>query len=208
MTTASGISRARSARWSRPGGALRAAVTWPAQAPSMCPPTTAASWIVHTRLGGSQSPFASWNAHPNRSQPRWNGSVERDDDVLAVDQQVRQVVRDEVADRDRQQAGAGRRARRRPASPRGRRARSRPGRSPSRTVVPPTPGVPNPSKKAWVWYSPSNRIEPMPEADERDVGDRSSPARGGRWRTAGGGSGPPRRPARTRPAGRGVGTRR
>ena len=38
------------------------------------PPTTAASWMVHTRLGGSQSPFASWKAHPNRSQPRWNGS--------------------------------------------------------------------------------------------------------------------------------------
>ncbi len=40
----------------------------------MCPPTTAASWTVHTSPGGSQAPVGVWKAVPNRSQPFWKGS--------------------------------------------------------------------------------------------------------------------------------------
>ena len=40
----------------------------------MWPPTTAASWIVQTSPGGSQSPVGLWKAVPNRFQPRWSGS--------------------------------------------------------------------------------------------------------------------------------------
>ncbi len=50
------------------------AFTCPPQAPSMCPPTTAASCRVQTRPGGSHEPSALWKAVPNRSQPCWNGS--------------------------------------------------------------------------------------------------------------------------------------
>ena len=57
-----------------PGGACAAAFTCPAQAPSMWPPTTAASCTVQTSPGGSHAPDASWKAVPNRSQPCWNGS--------------------------------------------------------------------------------------------------------------------------------------
>jgi len=40
----------------------------------MWPPTTAASWIVQIRPGGSHAPLGWKNAVPNRSQPFWNGS--------------------------------------------------------------------------------------------------------------------------------------
>ena len=40
----------------------------------MCPPTTAASWTVQTRPGGSHAPLGSKNAVPNRFQPLLNGS--------------------------------------------------------------------------------------------------------------------------------------
>ena len=81
----------------------RWAVTCPAHAPIMWPPTTAASWTRPDEPG---------------RQPRGAGLEERgaeqvgallervgdgDHDPLPVDEQVRQVVGDEVADGDRQQ---------------------------------------------------------------------------------------------------------
>ena len=74
----------------------------------MCPPTTAASWIVQTSPGGSQSPVGVWKAVPNRFAAALERVGDGDEDPLAVDQQVGQVVGDQVADRDRQQAGADR----------------------------------------------------------------------------------------------------
>ena len=74
----------------------------------MCPPTTAASWIVQTRPGGSQSPVGVWKAVPNRFAAALERVGDGDEDPLAVDQQVGQVVGDQVADRDRQQPGADR----------------------------------------------------------------------------------------------------
>jgi len=43
----------------------------------MCPPTTAASWIVQTKPAGSHVADGSKNAQPKlpRSQPCWNGSA-------------------------------------------------------------------------------------------------------------------------------------
>ena len=108
MTTASGICRRRSAAVDIPAGASATATTCPPHAPSMCPPTTAASWIVQTRPGGSQSPLGVWKAVPNRFRPALERVGDGDEDALAVDQQVGQVVGDQVADGDRQQPGADR----------------------------------------------------------------------------------------------------
>src|SRR5439155_4944 len=52
MITASGTSRCRWLRSPRTAPDSRADTTCPAQAPSICPPTTAASWIVQTKPGG------------------------------------------------------------------------------------------------------------------------------------------------------------
>ena len=92
MTTASGISRIRtfrsgagvqgSLRWRMSRGGREAAsasmsrwaVTCPAHAPIMWPPTTAASWSVQTRPGGNHEAPGWKNAVPNRSEPCWSGS--------------------------------------------------------------------------------------------------------------------------------------
>ena len=73
ITTASG-SRRRTVRIGVPGGVMATAAAWPAQAPTMWPPTTAASWSVHTRPGGIKSADGSKNRVPKMSHPRWNGS--------------------------------------------------------------------------------------------------------------------------------------
>ena len=105
MTTASGTWRIRRSRALMPAGASAAATTCPPHAPSMCPPTTAASCS---------------GPHEARRQPRAGRREERgaedvpallerigdgDHDPLAVDQQVRHVVRDQVAERDRHETG-------------------------------------------------------------------------------------------------------
>ena len=74
MTTASGSCRNRTVRTGVPGGVIATAAAWPAHAPTMWPPTTAASWSVHTRPGGSNAADGSKNSVPKMSHPRWNGS--------------------------------------------------------------------------------------------------------------------------------------
>ena len=132
---------------------------------------------------------------------------DRDDDPLAVDEQVRQVVGDEVAERDRQQAGADRAEPDRPRDrERQQRRRSR-GRRASSTVRTATPGAPNRSKKA-------SRLRQAVEDDRADAEAppasrprRSSRARAARCRTSAVGPGRPRPRAGSRPAGRAAGTR-
>ena len=90
-----------------PGGASAAATTCPPHAPSMCPPTTAASWM--SRPGRVAASRRSARGRPSRTGSSPLERVgDRDQDPLAVDQQVGQVVGDEVAERDRQQPGADR----------------------------------------------------------------------------------------------------
>ena len=83
ITTASGTWRTRISRAvAGPEGAparlaaraLAAETTWPAQAPIMCPPTTAASWIVQTSPGGSHDEVGSKKAVPKRFSPCCKGS--------------------------------------------------------------------------------------------------------------------------------------
>ena len=108
MTTASGICRNRRSRAVIPRGASAAATTWPPHAPSMWPPTTAASWTVHTRPGRQPGRGRREEGRPEQVPALLERVGDGDDDPLAVDEQVRQVVGDEVAERDRQQPGADR----------------------------------------------------------------------------------------------------
>ena len=110
ITTASGIWRRRRARGRDPGRRVgrRHDVAGPGAehvARRRPPP---AGWSRRGPAAGTLR-SAAWKAVPNRSQPRWNGSEIAMQDALAVDQQVGQVVGDQVAEGDRQQAGAGRR---------------------------------------------------------------------------------------------------
>ena len=116
-----------------PGGASAAATTWPPHAPSMWPPTTAASWTVQTRPGGSQPPVGVVERGPEQVPALLERVGDRDEDPLAVDQQVGQVVGDEVAERDRQQAGADRAEADRPGDREGEQRRRCPRNANSRT---------------------------------------------------------------------------
>ena len=73
----------------------------------MCPPTTDASWSVQTKPGGSQALVGWKNAVPNRSLPGLERVRDRDDDPLAIDHQVREVMGEEVPDGDGDEPGAG-----------------------------------------------------------------------------------------------------
>ena len=139
---------------------------------------------------------------------RWNGSEIATRMSLAVDEQVRQVVGDEVADGDRQQAGAGRGDAHDARHAEGRERRCSPRKPSSSSVSPATAGRPKRSNQICVCESPSNRIDPTPSAIERRR--RTLPAR---LQQAAGERPPadparPRRQARTGRAARGAGTRR
>ena len=165
----------------------RCAVTWPAQAPSTWPPTTAASWTVQTRPGG-RNVDRRVERGPDQVGARLERVRDRDDDPLAVDQQVGQVVGDEVADGDRRQA----RRRSRPSSPARPTTRATPAmihRNTIRiTVFWTSAGLPNTVAKATVCDSPSKMIDAVPRATSATRGishvASSRPLANGRRTTA------------------------
>ena len=140
----------------------------------MWPPTTAAIWIVQTRPGGRNDGVRLEERPAESAEVR--ALLERigdgDDDPLAVDEQVREVVGDQVADGDRQQPRPGRAGRRRAAPRPGRPAAITPRNPSSWSVSIGTAGAPNTANHGVVWDSPSYRIDPSPIADEHDVGGR------------------------------------
>ena len=104
ITTASGISRIRTfgSRRGRPTGDLavahvarrleaasasmsRCARTWPAHAPIMWPPTTAASWTVHTSPGGRNQLLVAEERRAEQVRALLERVGHGDDDPLAVD---------------------------------------------------------------------------------------------------------------------------
>ena len=134
--------------------------------------------------GSSGARLVERGAEEVPAELEWVG--DRDDDPLAVAQQVRQVVGDEVADGDRDESGADggqadqssdRRARGRP------RARGTRAARPSR---PRSDGRPKRSNQICVCDRPSNRIEATPIATSTT------------WRRRPAG---PEQPGRERPAG-------
>ena len=78
----------------------------PAHAPTTWPPTTAASWMVQMIEVGRRCRLPEAQVAGQQVVAALERIVEREDDALPIDEQVRQVVRDEIADGDRQQAGA------------------------------------------------------------------------------------------------------
>ena len=89
MSTASGTCREPDRRGSAAAARRRRIrpprTTWPAQAPTMWPPTTAPSWSVQTQPGGSHAAVGSKNAVPKKVPALLERVGDRDDDPLPVD---------------------------------------------------------------------------------------------------------------------------